>query len=156
MAHAVSVWVVHTVDPPEALFDEVARVLRPGGRYLVCPTSRIRGDDPFEPILEAMFDRATHFHPTWRRNPIVAADIERWAARAGFVSRIETFVSRPWQTTSAEQVDAIDARAWPALQRLDDDTFEAVTQPALAALNSLATGSITRRVDVDIVVLELA
>jgi ubiquinone/menaquinone biosynthesis C-methylase UbiE len=54
MAHALSVWVVHAVDPPEALFAEVARVLRPGGRYLVCPTNRIRGDDPIEPILDAM------------------------------------------------------------------------------------------------------
>lgn len=156
MAHAVSVWVVHAVDPPEALFDEVARVLRPGGRFLVCPTNRIRDDDPIEPILDAMFDRATRLHPTWRRNPIVAADIERWAARSGFVSHIETFGSRPWKTTTAEQIDAIGARAWPALQGLDDNTFEAVTQPALEALRRLATSSITRRADVDIAVLEMA
>jgi SAM-dependent methyltransferase len=156
MAHAVSVWVVQAVDPPEALFAEVARVLRPGSRYLVCPTNRIRGDDPMEPILHAMLDRATRFHPTWRWNRVGAADIARWAAPAGFVSRIETFESRSWNTTAAEQIDSINARAWPALHGLDADTFQAVTQPALEALHALSTAPITRRADVDIVVLELA
>jgi hypothetical protein len=103
-----------------------------------------------------MFDRATRFHPTWRWNPIGAADIAGWAAPAGFMSRIETFESRSWNTTSTEQIDAFNARAWPALQGLDADTFQAVTQPALEALHSLSAGPITRRADVDIAVLELA
>src|SRR5580704_9431833 len=40
VSSAVSVWVVHAVVPPQAMFSEVARVLRPGGCYLVCPTNR--------------------------------------------------------------------------------------------------------------------
>jgi ubiquinone/menaquinone biosynthesis C-methylase UbiE len=36
VAHAVSVWVVHSVADPARLFREVARVLRPGGS-MSCP-----------------------------------------------------------------------------------------------------------------------
>src|SRR5579872_6371322 len=45
VAHAVSVWVVHSVADPLRLFAEAARVLRPGGRYLVCTTQKPAPDD---------------------------------------------------------------------------------------------------------------
>jgi ubiquinone/menaquinone biosynthesis C-methylase UbiE len=38
VAHAVSVWVVHSVADPARLFREVARVLRHGGMYVVSST----------------------------------------------------------------------------------------------------------------------
>jgi ubiquinone/menaquinone biosynthesis C-methylase UbiE len=151
--HAVSVWVVHAVEPPENLFAEVARVLRPGGRYLVCPTNRMRPDDPVEPILHAMFDRASRLHPTWRRNPVTADDILDWGRRAGLEGHVETFESRSWVTTRENEVATINDRAGPALQGLDDDAFRAVTQPAFDALRSLPRGPITRGAQVDIVVL---
>jgi len=154
VAQAVSVWVVHAVRPAEALFGEVARVLRPGGRYLVCPTNRSPAADPIDPILFEMFDRAERVHPAWRQNPVSAGDICGWGEAAGFVARLETFESRTWLTTAAEESHRIRGRVWPGLQGLDERAFEAVTAPALAALAGLPGGPIARRAEVDLVVLD--
>jgi ubiquinone/menaquinone biosynthesis C-methylase UbiE len=42
---AVSTWLLHIVPNPGAVFREVARVLRPGGRWLVLPSRAARDDD---------------------------------------------------------------------------------------------------------------
>jgi ubiquinone/menaquinone biosynthesis C-methylase UbiE len=156
VSHAVSVWVVHAVEPPEAMFCEVARVLRPGGRYFVCPTNRAPPGDVFDPILTAMFDRAEEVHPTWRQRQVVAPDILDWGKAAGFVGRIETFKSRTWSTRPEEQIQWIRDRVWPALRGLDERSFRQVTQPALDALGALPDGPIERRAEADVVVLALA
>jgi ubiquinone/menaquinone biosynthesis C-methylase UbiE len=54
VAHAVSVWVVHSVDDPVLLFQEVARVIRPGGRYVVCATQRPAPDDEVDTIISEL------------------------------------------------------------------------------------------------------
>jgi ubiquinone/menaquinone biosynthesis C-methylase UbiE len=151
--HAVSVWVVHSVEPPEALFAEVFRVLRPGGRYLVCPTNRIPDGDPVKPILDAMFTRASRLHPTWSQKPVSAADIMAWATQAGFGGHVETFESRAWETSSDELIDSINRRVWPALQGLEEQAFQTVTRPAVEAIGSLPKGPIDQRAKVDIAVL---
>ena len=154
--HAVSVWVVHAVDPPQALFSEVFRVLCPGGRYLVCPTNRVPADDPVKPILDAMFMRAGQLHPTWTQNPVSATDIMGWGVRAGFVGHIETFESRAWETSPSDVIDSIHRRVWPALQGLDEQTFRKVTGAAVEAIHSLPDGPIAQRGEVDIVVLSVS
>jgi ubiquinone/menaquinone biosynthesis C-methylase UbiE len=151
--HAVSVWVVHAIIPPPSLFSEVIRVLLPGGRYLVCPTNRMGVDDPTRSILDSMFDRASRIHPTWSRNPVDAQNILTWGLQAGFAGAIETFSSRPWDTSAEELTTSIRDRVWPALQGLDDDAYVAVTEPAFQAIRSLPRGPITQRAEVDIVVL---
>ncbi len=153
--YAFSVWVVHAIDPPEALFSEVFRVLRPGGRYLVCPTNRTPDDDPIASILGAMFHRASQLHPTWSQNPVNVADIMAWGGSVGFEGRVETFARRPWETTSREAVDSIRRRVWPALQGLDESTFDTITAPALEALRSLPDGRIAQHAEVDIAVLSV-
>ncbi len=154
--HAVSVWVAHAVDPPEALFAEVFRVLRPDGRYLVCPTNRIPEGDPVKPILDAMFARASRLHPTWSQNPVSAADIMAWATEAGFGGHVETFESRPWETSADDLIDSINGRVWPALQGLDAQTLQAVTEPAVEAIRSLPEGPIAQHATVDIAVLSVS
>ncbi len=151
--NAISVWVIHAVDPPEALFAEVARVVRPGGRYLVCPTNRPAGLDPIEPILTALFARAERRHPTWRQRHVTAADILAWGAQAGFDGHLEVFAERSWVTSAAEQTQSIRDRVWPALQGLDDEAFEKVTRPAFEALAALPDGPIVQRAEADVVVL---
>jgi ubiquinone/menaquinone biosynthesis C-methylase UbiE len=153
--HAVSVWVVHAVLPPEALFAEVARVLRPGGRYLVCPTNRLKSGDPIQPICEAMFNRAHRLHPTWRRNPVTVNDLLAWGTGAGLVGRVETFQSRTWETSADELRASIRQRVWPALQGLDDAQYREVTMPAIEATRSLPPGPISQHAEVDIAVLSL-
>jgi ubiquinone/menaquinone biosynthesis C-methylase UbiE len=151
---AVSVWVAHAVEPPEAMFAEVARVLSPGGRYLVCPTNRVLAGDPIEPILAAMFARAEQRHPSWRPSHVAAADLVRWGEESGFAAGVESF-TRCWTATATEQERWIHDRVWPALRGLDDDDFRQATEPALEALASLPEGEIERCAATDIVVLRL-
>jgi SAM-dependent methyltransferase len=153
VAHAVSVWVVHAVTPRNRLFAEAARVLRPGGRYLLCPTQRHGPDDPVQPILEEMFSRATHVHPTWKRDVVTAKDIAGWGGDAGFDSDIDSFASEPWTTSANEELAYIDARVWPALEGLPEDQYRRVTEPARRALSELPDGPIVRHAEVDVVVL---
>jgi hypothetical protein len=61
--------------------------------------------------------------------------------------------STPGLTSAAEQARWIQDRVWPALRRLDDETFRAVAQPALDALAELPDGQIERRADADVVML---
>lgn len=153
IAHAVSVWVIHAVEEPERLFDEVARALRPGGRYLVCPTNRKAHDDPIAPILAAMLERAAAVHPTWRPNHVDAAGVLALASGAGFSGEVETVPSREWQTSAAEEAQYIRDRTLTALVGLDEGAFEEVTAPALAALAKLRGGPIVQRAVTDLVVL---
>jgi ubiquinone/menaquinone biosynthesis C-methylase UbiE len=153
IAHAVSVWVAHAVDPPEAMFTEVARVLRPGGRYLVCPTNRPGTGEVIRPVLAAMFERAERVHPSWRPRDATTADIVAWGGQAGLVGHVEPLPPRSWATSAAEQIRSIQDRVWPALNGLDDDAFEAVTRPALDALASLPAGPIEQHAEADVVVL---
>lgn len=151
--HAVSVWVVHAVIPAEALFADVARVLEPGGRYLVCPTNRLASGDPIQPICEAMFERAHRLHSTWRRNPITITDLLAWGTEAGFKGHVETFQSRTWETTADELRASIRDRVWPALQGLGDAEYREVTMPAIEATQSLPPGPISQHAEVDVAVL---
>jgi ubiquinone/menaquinone biosynthesis C-methylase UbiE len=155
VAHAVSVWVAHAVDPPQAMFAEVARVLGEGGRYLVCPTNRPGAGAVIGPVFSAMFDRAERLHPTWRRYDVSAAEILAWGDRAGFAGRVEPMLSRSWTTSAAEQIRAVNDRVWPALRGLDDEAFEAVTRPAIDSLAALGDGPIEQHADADVVVLSL-
>ena len=151
--HAVSVWVLQHIDPPRALFDEVARILRPGGRYLVCPVNRMTEDDLIEPIMAGMWERAQQLSPPWRPRHVAADDISAWAAESGFTGHVESFASSPWNITAEDQIRAIRDRVFPALRAIDDRVYEEVAGPAIAALEALPTGPITRRAEIDIVVL---
>jgi ubiquinone/menaquinone biosynthesis C-methylase UbiE len=155
VAHAVSVWVAHAVDPPEAMFAEVARVLQPGGRYLVCPTNRPGNGEVIGPVLSAMFARAERVHPTWRSRDVSAAEILAWGDRAGFAGGVESMRPRSWTTNAAEQIQSIRDRVWPALRGLGEADFEAVTRPAIDLLAALGEGEIDQHADADVVVLSL-
>jgi len=153
VAHAVSVWVLQHIDPPHVLLSEVARVLRPGGRYLVCPTNRIPEDDPIEPILVELLRQIEQRDPTRRRREVGAAQISRWGQECGFTAEVATFTSREWRTTPEEQIQAIRDRAYPALVGLDDATFQAASGPAIEALRALGADPITRYAELDVVTL---
>lgn len=152
---AVSVWVVQSVRDPLRLFAEVARVLDPRGRYVVCTTQRPAPDDAIGHIIERMSQAIDERRTGRRPRGVSAAQVLEWSALAGFRgevhSRERAFVSSP-----ELELDAIARKSWPAMRELDDAVAAEATQPAIDALRALPPGATERRGFVELVVLEPA
>jgi ubiquinone/menaquinone biosynthesis C-methylase UbiE len=152
---AVSVWVVQSVPDPLRLFAEVARVLRPGGRYVVCTTQRPASDDAIGHIINRMAQEVDARRTGKRPRGVSVEQVLDWSARAGFRGEVypreRSFVSSP-----EGELDAIARKSWPALRELDDATAAEATRPAIEALRALPPGDTERRGFVDLIVLEPA
>jgi ubiquinone/menaquinone biosynthesis C-methylase UbiE len=125
VAHAVSVWVVHSVTDPVRLFVEAARVIRPGGRYVVCSNQSPAPDDPIGQIIAEMGRRV---------------DVRRGA-------------SRPRGVTAQEVLAWAGEAIWPAMRELDESSIEEATRPAIEALEALPAALHHRRATAHMIVL---
>jgi ubiquinone/menaquinone biosynthesis C-methylase UbiE len=152
MAHAFSVWVVHSVADPVKLFHEAARVVRPGGRYVVCATQHPAPDDVIGTIVKEMGERIDVARCTVRPRGVGADEVLAWAQEAGFTGTLSQ-LHRRWYGTPADELSAIEYRTWPAMHQLDEDTLEEVTRPAVEALSALPETEHLRRATADVVVL---
>jgi ubiquinone/menaquinone biosynthesis C-methylase UbiE len=150
IAHAVSVWVVQSVGDPVELFKETARVLRPGGHYVVCSTQRPALDDPVGQIMTEMGARVDVARGAARPRGVSANEVLEWAGRAGFMGTIEN-LERQWYSSPSEELASITHRIWPALRELDDDAVEEVTRPAIRALQALPHGQSLRTATADVI-----
>jgi ubiquinone/menaquinone biosynthesis C-methylase UbiE len=153
VAHAVSVWVVHAVSDPARLFREAARVLRPGGRYVVCVAQRPAPDDAVGTIISEMSTRVDERRRAARPRGVTPEEVIAWAEPAGFDGAIRHF-ERSWHSTPAEELAAIAYRSWPALGELDEQAIEEVTRPAIDALLAIPATDVERRATVDMVILD--
>ncbi len=153
VAHAVSVWVIHCVADPGALFHEAARVIRPGGLYLVCTTQRSAPDDPIGRIIDAMGVEVDVRRGARRPRAVTGDQVLGWAAAAGFTgSSVE--IERRWMSSPVHELAAITARTWPALRDLDEGSIEEVTGPAIEALQSFPDKRVMRRAVADLITLQ--
>jgi ubiquinone/menaquinone biosynthesis C-methylase UbiE len=153
VAHAVSVWVVHAIADPPTLFSEVARVLRPGGRYVVCTAQRPADDDVIGRIVAEMGARVDERRRTARPRGVTVDEVLEWAASAGFSGRTRP-LERSWKGSPSAELAAIAQRTWPSLRQLDHRTVEEVTRPAVEALRALPDAPVERRATTDLVVLQ--
>ena len=151
VAHAVSVWVLHAVAEPERVLREVGRVLRPGGRYVVCTTQRAADGDVIGKIIEDMA-AAVDARRGGRPRGVTAAQVLDWARAAGFTGDTASF-EREYRSTPSQELDAIARRAWPALRALDEREIEEVTRPAIATLRAMPDLEYRRRMTAEMVVL---
>lgn len=143
VAHAVSVWVVHSVADPTQLFREAARVIRPGGLYVVSTTQRPTLDDPVGTIIADMGARVDLRRGSWHPCQVSVDEVLDWAAGAGFTGEVHT-IDRQWHSSPDQELAAITNRQWPAMCELDDAVIEEVTRPAIRALQALpATDTLT-------------
>jgi ubiquinone/menaquinone biosynthesis C-methylase UbiE len=152
VAHAVSVWVVHAVADPVQFFAEAARVLRRGGRYVVCSTQLPDPDDVIGGIITEMGHRVDVRRRSSRPRGVTTEETIAWAGQAGFTATVHR-LPRQWSSTPADELAAIRRRQWPALRELDELAIREVTQPAVDALEALPPTSLTRRASADMIVL---
>ncbi|HET9733165.1 MAG TPA: class I SAM-dependent methyltransferase [Acidimicrobiales bacterium] len=152
VAHAVSVWVVHAVSDPAALLREAARVLRRGGRYVICTTQRPVPDNAVGRIMEQAVARAAAV--TGVAGP--ARPTTEWivglAEDAGFRAEVHT-LERLWLSSRGDERAHLELRTWPGLSDLDEAHFALVAGPAGDALNALPEAAFARRATVDLLVL---
>jgi len=153
VAHAVSVWVVHSVADPVLHFHEAARVIRPGGRYVVCGTQRSSRDDKVGVIIEEMSTRVDVRRGASRPRGVSVQQVLHWASMAGLVGRVHQ-LHRQWHSSPGQELTAIAHRAWPAMRELDEAAIEEVTRPAIEALKALSPGDNIRRAVAEMVVLQ--
>ncbi len=151
VAHAVSVWVMQALADPAGVFEEVARVLRPGGTFVVCTTQFPTDDDPIGVIIQRMGDAIEARSVRTRPRQVSAGQILEWAGSAGFRGEAHPLV-RTWSSSPEHELDSITRRAWPTLRQLDEEAIEAVTRPAIDALQALP-GECLRRMTADLLVL---
>lgn len=131
---ALSVWVLHVVGDVATVMHEIARVLRPGGTYLVMDGHKT--DDPPDEItaawhaIEAGFDR-----------PVFAGRIHEFANAAtacGFhVQDVVTTGPYPYSVTVADTIMRIETRSNSWMWSVSDDEWKRVVAPVLERLRSV-------------------
>jgi ubiquinone/menaquinone biosynthesis C-methylase UbiE len=153
VAHAVSVWVVHSVAQPALLFEEAARVIRPGGRYVVCANQRPAPDDEVGRIISEMSARVDARRGARRPRGVTVEEVLDWGRSAGFTGTVHQ-LERQWRSAPAEELSAIAYRTWPAMRELDEAGIEEVTRPAIQALQALPATDYIRQATADMVVMQ--
>jgi SAM-dependent methyltransferase len=129
-AQAISVWVLHLVGDVPGVLREVARVLVPGGRYLVVPAASSPSPDEVSLILRNMAERLDPGRPRHDRGALLAA------ATAAGLELVETAAGTPDRHSEAPAglADLIEARAFSNLWTVTDDQWRSVVMPVIAAL----------------------
>lgn len=151
--NAYSVWVLQAVDDASKVEAEAARVLEPGGRYVVCLTQTPDPDDAVGRILEAMgAEVRRHLQTTRHVDPPVEQILE-WGRASGLSGSVD-HIRREWQSSPAVAVDGITRRMWAGIRALDEETIERISRPAVAALQALPASDTTRRATSPVVVLD--
>ncbi len=152
VAHAVSVWVVHSVADPVLLFHEAARVIRPGGRYVVCANQRPSHDDEVGRIIAEMARRVDARRGASRPRGVSVDEVLAWAGAVGFTGHVHQ-LERRWRSSPSEELTAIAYRTWPAMRELDEAAIEEVTRPAVEALLARPDTEDIRRATAEMIVL---
>ncbi len=153
VAHAVSVWVVHSVAEPMALFREAARVIRPGGSYVVCATQCPLAGDRVGAIISDMGARIDARRGASRPRGVSVDEVLVWGGNAGFAGAVHR-LERQWHASPDHELAAIANRTWPALRELDEDAVEEVTRPAIEALRALPPTDSVRRATAEMIVFQ--
>ncbi|WP_232295351.1 class I SAM-dependent methyltransferase [Parafrankia sp. EUN1f] len=129
----VAVHVIHLVGDPGAALAEVARVLRPGGRFAFVGGGKHGGSDVAE-IVGAMQAELSGGAP--RRDDPEA--VTRLAERAGLRHAADlTIVDSGHPSTPLESARQIELRTWSHLWSIPAARWTSVVEPALDALRGL-------------------
>lgn len=129
---AVSTWLVHIVHDPGAVFHEMARVLRPGGRWLVLPSRAPRDDDLMGQLVRQVDEAAG-------RSRDDSQTLAPLAEAAGFelVSEFAHREKRIW-SAPAELADRLEGGMYSVTWSPElDATVRAVRRRAVETLRQM-------------------
>jgi ubiquinone/menaquinone biosynthesis C-methylase UbiE len=149
---AVSVWLLHLVADRAVVLAEVARALRPGGRYLCTAWGRVPPRDEIERLL---FDMRDRLDPTggWRDDERQVLDAAHFAGFTVVDQRLASLGEVP--QSPAEVADKIEAKPWSYLWDLTDAQWRTVVAPTVAALRALPDAHLQRRYDMPLRIIVL-
>lgn len=134
--HTVAVWVIHDVADPERLLAEAARVTQPGGDLVVSDVQIPRRDNPIGRILAELTARLQAHHADVQPRGMRGEELVERATAHGFTGEVVR-LERAWPSHPGDELRSIRDRAWSALRRLDDQDYDRIAGPAIAALEAL-------------------
>ena len=131
----LAVHVLHLVGSIPAVAAEVARVLRPGGRFAVVRGAENADSSDITKIMNPMLGRLSAGRQRERDEQLrAAADLTAYGLRLVEESEI---VHEVGPTTPAQTIEFVAARTSSRLWDLSDDVWASVVEPALAELRTL-------------------
>jgi ubiquinone/menaquinone biosynthesis C-methylase UbiE len=150
---ALSVWVLHVVGDIPAVLEEVARVLRTGGRYLVVPAMSAR---PGDPLGEVIWEMDRRLDPQGRRRDD-EENLRDLAPAAG----LRVVQSREWRAHAYEESPAqvlrkLQTRSYSFLWNATEDQWREVVVPGIEAVRAMPDPDrpISRGVEGRVIVFE--
>ncbi len=135
LEQAFSVWVLHVVGDAAAVLREVARVLRPGGRYLVVPAGS--SDVPEDPIGRAITMMWQAADPERRLMDDEARLRELAPATGLVVVEARRWPEHDYLESPAQAIAKIESRSYSVLWNQPDDRWRQIVDPILEELRAL-------------------
>lgn len=127
----VAVWAVHLIGDLEALMSEVVRILRPGSRLLVVPsTPDIESND----LADIAFRFGKLLGRGWDRSWLLAPRLRAFGFE--LEGDVQTAVYE-FDETPNQRADSIERRDWSSLWDVDALTWDRVVQPVVDDLRAL-------------------
>jgi ubiquinone/menaquinone biosynthesis C-methylase UbiE len=131
---ALCVWVLHVTGDVGLALAEVARILRPGGRFLVVPA--VAGD-PNDEVNRLIWDMHRNLDPAGARRDDPER-LEALAPAAGFrFAGTNAWLPFDYEERPAETLRKLETRSFSSLWNASDEQWEAIVKPVIEAIRAM-------------------